>query len=54
LKLGAEGPFRTVPPQFGWWLGTRAKRGFGTQPSTYQVGLQVDVQAGHEEARKLL
>ena len=28
LKLGAEGPFRTVPPQFGWWLGTRAKRGF--------------------------
>ncbi len=54
LKLGADGPFRTVPPQFGWWLGTRAKRGFGTQPSTYQVGLQIDVQAGHEAARKLL
>ncbi len=54
LKLGADGPFRTVPPQFGWWLGTRAKRGFGTQPSTYQVGLQIDVQGGHEEARKLL
>ena len=28
LKLGVEGPFRNVPPQFGWWLGTRAKRGF--------------------------
>jgi 2,4-dienoyl-CoA reductase-like NADH-dependent reductase (Old Yellow Enzyme family) len=39
LKLGAEGPFRQVPPQFGYWLGTRAKRGFGTQPSTWQVGL---------------
>jgi len=30
LKLGVEGPFRNVPPQFGYWLGTRAKRGFGT------------------------
>ncbi len=30
LKLGVDGPFRNVPPQFGWWLGTRAKRGFGT------------------------
>src|SRR5258708_17535921 len=39
LKLGAEGPFRNVPPQFGYWLGTRAKRGFGTQPSTWQNGL---------------
>ena len=46
LKLGIEGPFRNVPPQFGYWLGTRAKRGFGTQPSTFQVGL--------EETRKLL
>jgi hypothetical protein len=35
-----EGPFRSVPPQFGYWLGTRAKRGFGTQPSTWQNGLQ--------------
>ena len=42
LKLGVDAPFRTVPPQFGWWLGTRAKRGFGTKPSTYQIGLQVD------------
>jgi hypothetical protein len=40
LKLGIEGPFRTVPPQFGWWLGTRAKRGFGTKPSTWQNGLK--------------
>ncbi len=39
LKLGVEGPFRDVPPQFGYWLRTRAKRGFGTQPSTWQVGL---------------
>ena len=50
LKLGIEGPFRHVPPQFGYWLGTRAKRGFGTQPSTWQVGLEV----GLEETRKLL
>ena len=34
-----EGPFRNVPPQFGYWLGARAKRGFGTQPSTWQSGL---------------
>jgi 2,4-dienoyl-CoA reductase-like NADH-dependent reductase (Old Yellow Enzyme family) len=39
LKLGADGPFRQVPPQFGYWLGTRARRGFGTRPSTWQVGL---------------
>jgi 2,4-dienoyl-CoA reductase-like NADH-dependent reductase (Old Yellow Enzyme family) len=39
LKLGVEEPFRGVPPQFGWWLGTRAKRGFGTLPSTWQNGL---------------
>jgi 2,4-dienoyl-CoA reductase-like NADH-dependent reductase (Old Yellow Enzyme family) len=36
----APGPFRNVPPQFGYWLGTRAKRGFGTRPSTWQNGLQ--------------
>ena len=40
LKLGIEGPFRSVPPQFGYWLGTRARRGFGTQPSTWQNGLK--------------
>jgi hypothetical protein len=34
LKVGGDGPFRNVPPQFGYWLGTRARRGFGTQPST--------------------
>ena len=50
LKLGVEGPFRNVPPQFGYWLGTRAKRGFGTNPSTWQVGLEI----GHEETRKVL
>jgi hypothetical protein len=26
LKLGGDGPFRNVPPQFGYWLGTRAGR----------------------------
>lgn len=46
LKLGGDGAFRNVPPQFGYWLATRAKRGFGTKPSTWQVGL--------EETRKLL
>ena len=50
LKLGVEGPFRNVPPQFGYWLGTRARRGFGTNPSTWQAGLDV----GLEETRKLL
>jgi 2,4-dienoyl-CoA reductase-like NADH-dependent reductase (Old Yellow Enzyme family) len=25
LKLSVEGPYRDVPPQFGYWLGTRAK-----------------------------
>jgi hypothetical protein len=62
LKLGVEGPFRQVPPQFGWWLGTRAKRGFGTKPSTWQTGLQVGLkehvglkdEVGLEETRKLL
>jgi 2,4-dienoyl-CoA reductase-like NADH-dependent reductase (Old Yellow Enzyme family) len=46
LKLGVEGSYRNVPPQLGFWLGTRAKRGFGTQPSTWQNGL--------EDARKVL
>jgi len=50
LKLGVEGAFRTVPPQFGWWLGTRAKRGFGTMPSTRQAGLN----PGLEETRMVL
>ena len=39
LKLGVEGPFRNVPPQFGYWSGTRTKRGFDTQPSRWQNGL---------------
>jgi hypothetical protein len=48
-KLGEEGPFRNVPPQFGYWLGSRAKRGFGTQPSTWQNGLQNGPQDGPNE-----
>ena len=39
LKLGGDGRFRNVPPQFGYWLGIRGRRGFGTQPSTRQDGL---------------
>jgi hypothetical protein len=50
LKLGIEGPFRNVAPQFGWWLGTRARRGFGTQLWTWQNGLQ----NGLNETRKVL
>jgi 2,4-dienoyl-CoA reductase-like NADH-dependent reductase (Old Yellow Enzyme family) len=46
LKLGAKDVFRNVPPQFGYWLRVRARRGFGTKPSTWQVGL--------EETRKVL
>jgi 2,4-dienoyl-CoA reductase-like NADH-dependent reductase (Old Yellow Enzyme family) len=46
LKLGTDGAFRNVPPQFGYWLSVRARRGFGTKPSTWQAGL--------EETRKLL
>jgi 2,4-dienoyl-CoA reductase-like NADH-dependent reductase (Old Yellow Enzyme family) len=51
LKLGVESPFRHVPPQFGYWLATRAKRGFGTRPSTWQIGLEL---SGLEENRKLV
>ena len=54
LKLGADSPFRNVPPQFGWWLGTRAKRGFGTHPSTWQAGLRPGPEVGLEETRKVL
>jgi hypothetical protein len=50
LKLGADGCSGTCPPQFGYWLGVRARRGFGTRPSTWQAGLEV----GLEETRKVL
>src|SRR5258708_15842116 len=39
LKLGVEGPFRNVPPHFGYWLGVPAKRRFRTPPATWQNGL---------------
>jgi hypothetical protein len=38
-KLGGDGPFRNVPPQLGYWLGIRGRRGFGSQRSTRQNGL---------------
>jgi 2,4-dienoyl-CoA reductase-like NADH-dependent reductase (Old Yellow Enzyme family) len=39
LKQKIDGAYKSVPPQFGFWLGGRAKRGMGTQASTYQTGL---------------
>jgi hypothetical protein len=53
LKLGVEGPFRNVPPQFGYWLGTRAKRGFGTQPSTWQNGLDGTAVIASQRGRRI-
>jgi hypothetical protein len=55
VKLGVAAPFRDVPPQFGYWLGTRAKRDFGTKPSTWQSGLwHTGLEVGLEENRKVL
>jgi hypothetical protein len=44
--VGTDCLNRNVRPQFGYWLGTRAKHGFGTQPSTWQNGL--------DDSRKVL
>ncbi len=38
-KMGVDG-YGAVPPQVGWWLAQRGKRGFGTQPSTWRRGLE--------------
>jgi 2,4-dienoyl-CoA reductase-like NADH-dependent reductase (Old Yellow Enzyme family) len=55
LKLGVEVPFRDVPRQYGYWLGTSAKRGLGAKPSTWQSGLwQTGLEVGLEETRKVL
>jgi 2,4-dienoyl-CoA reductase-like NADH-dependent reductase (Old Yellow Enzyme family) len=42
-KLGADPKYANVPHQFGYWLSKRAQRGFGCNPSTYQVGLGVEL-----------
>jgi hypothetical protein len=38
-KTRVDCPFRNVPPQFGYWLDARARRGFATRSSTWQNGL---------------
>jgi 2,4-dienoyl-CoA reductase-like NADH-dependent reductase (Old Yellow Enzyme family) len=38
-KMGVDPGYASVPPQFGYWLAKRAKRGFGCKPSTWQNGL---------------
>ncbi|MFT3805061.1 MAG: NADH:flavin oxidoreductase/NADH oxidase [Burkholderiaceae bacterium] len=38
-KMGVDSAFADVPPQFGFWLDKRARRGFGCPPSTWQNGL---------------
>ena len=40
-KLGEDPRFARVPHQFGLWLGKRAARPFGTRPSTWQTGLNI-------------
>lgn len=41
-KLGADPAFSKAPPQFGFWLAKRARRGFGGNPSTWQNGIAAD------------
>jgi 2,4-dienoyl-CoA reductase-like NADH-dependent reductase (Old Yellow Enzyme family) len=41
-KLGADPTFSKAPPQFGFWLAKRARRGFGGNPSTWQNGIAAD------------
>ena len=38
-KLGADPDFVSVPPNYGFWLGKRAKSAFEGVPSTYRRGL---------------
>lgn len=41
-KLGVDPKFSSVPPQMGYWLEKRARRGFGGNPSTWQKGIAAD------------
>ena len=41
-KLGVDPTFSAVPPQMGYWLEKRARRGFGGNPSTWQKGIAAD------------
>lgn len=44
-KLGLDPNYDNVAPQVGFWLSKRAKRGFGSNPSTWQVGVGGDADA---------
>ena len=45
-KLGVDPTFSAVPPQMGYWLEKRARRGFGGNPSTWQKGIAADAKPG--------
>ena len=38
-KLGADPDFQSVPPNYGYWLGKRAKSAFEGVPSTFRNGM---------------
>jgi 2,4-dienoyl-CoA reductase-like NADH-dependent reductase (Old Yellow Enzyme family) len=42
-KLGADPDFALVPPNYGFWLGKRARSAFEGVPSTYRRGLMTDM-----------
>lgn len=39
-KLGVDPDFNMSPRQTGFWLAKRCKRGFGSNPSTWQIGVK--------------
>ena len=39
-KLGVDPDFNMSPRQTGFWLAKRGKRGFGSNPSTWQIGVE--------------
>ncbi|WP_188611356.1 NADH:flavin oxidoreductase/NADH oxidase [Chelatococcus reniformis] len=43
-KLGLDLSHEQIPVQAGYWLSKRARRGFGCNPSTWQVGLGAEAQ----------
>ncbi len=43
VKLGVDQAFEAAPPQTGWWLEQRAKRGMGCQASTFQPSLASEI-----------
>ena len=43
-KLGADPDFRQIPPNYGFWLGKRAKSAFEGVPSTFKQGMLAEVE----------